>query len=774
MLQVLCSPANEVSAQEDPGWPQVLSNDRGKMTVHQPQVDIWENYLRLEARVAVVVTPTGWDQPVLGALTITAETQTDHESRTVLVYNKEVVAARYPALDSTNSSEITYLVESLMTQTPQLYSLDRILANVEQAQVEVRSTEVAMDPPQIFASTSPAVLVMFDGSPIFGPVENTELRFAVNTNWDVMLDPGDSTYYLLHDSTWLRASDYQGPYIIANSLPSEFSKIPDTDNWVHLKEHGSGDGLTSDKVPVVLVATKPSELIVCDGDPYLDKIEGTTIWWVSNTDSDLFLYGQDHNYYFLVSGRWFRAGTLDGPWSSVVNDLPEGFASIPEDHPRSNVLVSIPSTVQANEAVLQAQIPQQATVDRDSVSIDVAYQGEPEFEPIETTELYYATNTPYTVILSGSSYYCCHDGVWFIAGSSHGPWVVCDHIPTSIYSIPPSCPAHHVTYVYVYNTSPNVVVFGYTSGYYGMYVSNGCVVYGTGYYYPPYVYWGPYYPIYYPYHYTFGTAAYYNPYRGTYVRGAAVYGPYGGYGRGAAYNPHTGTYARGASSWGPYGGNTVAAAHNPYTGGRAATRQSHNSYSHWGESVVSRGDKWAHTGHYTDSRGTIAGYETSEGGRGLAVAGDRGRGVITKGPDQDLYVGKDGGVYKRGERGWSHYDDGDWNSVKNPNRERQAPGDRAYAARGKADQERLGEVKDRTSQSQRELSQDQKKKTRQRSGEGQKKRDRSSISSSDKFRDLERNAKARERGNKRVKENKSRQSKGSSTRATPRGRGRRR
>jgi hypothetical protein len=133
MLQLLCGPANGVDTLEDPGWPQELSNDRGKMTVHQPQVDNWENFLRLEARVAVVVTPTGWDQPVLGALTITVETQTDHESRTVLVYNKEIVAARYPALDSTNSSEITELVESLMTKIPQLYSLDRILANMEQA-----------------------------------------------------------------------------------------------------------------------------------------------------------------------------------------------------------------------------------------------------------------------------------------------------------------------------------------------------------------------------------------------------------------------------------------------------------------------------------------------------------------------------------------------------------------------------------------------------------------------------------------------------------------
>ena len=94
-----------ISAQEDPGWPQEMSNELGTMIVHQPQVDKWEDYLKLEARVAVVVTPTGWDQPVLGALRISAETQTDHESRTVLVHDKKVIDARYPALDSARSAD---------------------------------------------------------------------------------------------------------------------------------------------------------------------------------------------------------------------------------------------------------------------------------------------------------------------------------------------------------------------------------------------------------------------------------------------------------------------------------------------------------------------------------------------------------------------------------------------------------------------------------------------------------------------------------------------
>ena len=61
-------------------------------------------------------------------------------------------------------------------------------------------------------------------------------------------------------------------------------------------------------------------------------------------------------------------------------------------------------------------------------------------------------------------------------------------------------------------------------------VAWGCAVWGTGYYYPPYVYYGGFYPAYYPHYPTYGYHASYNPWTGTYSRGVAAYGPYGGAG----------------------------------------------------------------------------------------------------------------------------------------------------------------------------------------------------------------------------------------------------
>jgi hypothetical protein len=83
----------------------------------------------------------------------------------------------------------------------------------------------------------------------------------------------------------------------------------------------------------------------------------------------------------------------------------------------------------------------------------------------------------------------------------------------------------------------------------------------------------------------------------------------------------------------------------------------------WGSSVVTKGDKWAQTGHYTDSRGTVAGARTSEGGRVVAGNGKNGSGFVGQGGGGDVYAAKDGNVYKRTDNGWQQYENGGWNSV---------------------------------------------------------------------------------------------------------------
>ena len=55
----------------------------------------------------------------------------------------------------------------------------------------------------------------------------------------------------------------------------------------------------------------------------------------------IFLDPTSNSYYVLVSGRWFRAGQVAGPWSYVPGEqLPADFARIPPDDPKAAALAS--------------------------------------------------------------------------------------------------------------------------------------------------------------------------------------------------------------------------------------------------------------------------------------------------------------------------------------------------------------------------------------------------------------------------------------------------
>jgi len=650
-------------------WPRQYSNETGAtLVMYQPQITEWQDTRRVSARTAIAFSESGAEQPSLGTFEIEADTEVDLETRLVRMSGVEIVGHRFPSLDDQQGQQLLSKLGELMPSEELVISLDKVLANLERGENADKSVETKTTPPEVFVSRKPAVLVLIDGEPIWSPIEDSALQFVVNTNWDLFHLESKSTHYLRHEDAWWKAPTLKGPWSPAGKLPKSFKKLPKSDpNWQVVRDSLPGRKIKQGDVPEVYLSEAPAELIVTVGEPELSIAAGNALLWVTNTESDLFLYGPKGTFYYLVSGRWFRAKSLDGPWQFATHDLPEEFSQIPVDHVMADVRASIPGTPEAREAVLLAQIPETARVERDEVTAEVSYVGEPEFAAIEGTSMHYAVNTPNDVIRVGDLYLLCYQGVWFSSSSANGPWRVTDSVPNEIYEMPVSSPVYHTSYVHVYGYTPGYVTFGYTSGYMGVYMSFGCVVYGTGWYYNPYSYYGPYYPypIYYGYPYSYGAGAYYNRYTGTYGRGASVYGPYGGAGAARAYNPATGTYARGAVASGPYNAGGWAEAYNPRTGTYANTRQGANAYSSWGSSSVQRGNDWARSARYSDGRGTVAGVATSEGGRAVAARGQRGGSVARTGGG-DLYAGKDGSVYRRGEEGWQRHANGDWKPVDGP------------------------------------------------------------------------------------------------------------
>ncbi len=673
---------------EDPGWPRLYTHAGHRVMVYQPQIESWENWTNLSARAVVAVTPVGTNagDAFFGVLQLELTTSIDFGSRTVLLKRRRPAEVRFPDVDSGEAAKLVAIVkEALPDKRAMLYSLDRLLAAFEFSREPRRAVEVNLEAPPILYCESPAILVMFRGEPEFQPVKDTDLLYASNTNWDLFLDTASSRYFLLNEDTWLTAADItRGPWAPVSDLPIGFWKLPKDENWEEVREQ-LRDRKT-ESVPVVFVTRMPAELIVTEGEPVYEQIPGTHLLYVSNTDSDLFLHAPEKRHYYLAAGRWFRSETVDGPWSRATADLPADFARIPRGHPRDRVLVSVPGTEQAEDAIFLATIPRKATVRRKDATVEVAYDGAPSFVPIDGTKVDYAVNTPYDVFRVKDTFYCCYQGIWFVSSSPTGSWEVSGAVPEEIYAIPPSSPVHNVTYVRVYESTPETVVVGHTSGYVGAYVAYGALLFGAGHYLYDNDSHGQYH--YREHFFSYGCRARYSYYDGGYYRSARHNGPYGGAGRWSAYDPRTGAYARAAHLYGPRSGAYAREAYTPYSDRYSGSVTAGDCYGSWGRTVIASDDAWAQAGQRPGPRGAIAGLEISEAAKGTPGEGPHGNDFsVVKSRDGDLYVGRDGNVYRKKDGEWQRRRGGSWEPASpsaslagEPRRESRPDRDRSEAS----------------------------------------------------------------------------------------------
>jgi len=501
----------------DVAWPrEAKAADGTVITVYQPQVERWAEG-NLSGRAAVSVKRPGEKEPHYGVIELSARTEIDKASDVATLSSLRITKSSFPGMSPEDAEKHLATLRASVTRQSWPVSAQALQANLAIAQARSqKGLPVKNDPPQILFRTAPSMLVVVDGDPTLREVKDAPgLTRVINTTALILLEKSSGTYYLRALGRWWESKTVApgewkaGPLMLASldkareALDKQFDPLEgkDTDGKPLFEP-----GVT----PQIIVATKPTELLQSKGEPKLSPIPRTELLYVANSRNDIFLVLGAQTYYVLISGRWFTAKALAGPWSFVPGkSLPADFAKIPADHPMADVLASVPGTTQAREAAIANQIPQTATVQRDVQPSPVAYDGgEPQWKPIDGTPLSYAPNTAAPVIrVDPKSYYMVQNAVWFSASAPPGPFAVATAVPAVIYSIPPSSPVHYVTYVRVYSSTPSTVFVGYTSGYYGTVMStDGVVVYGTGYPYPVYVgtYWYP--PPYYTYGYGAGFA----------------------------------------------------------------------------------------------------------------------------------------------------------------------------------------------------------------------------------------------------------------------------
>ena len=219
-----------------------------------------------------------------------------------------------------------------------MIALDRVLANVDKSQIIPKNVEgVKADPPAIFYSTTPAILVNIDGDPIWSPIKDNDLKFAVNTNWDLFQHEPTKTFYLRNEQTLAQGDRRQRALDAGRQAARRASRsCRADDNWKDVKAALPGKQLSDARAEGVREhdagrddpAARRAELPagrrarpICSG--------------CSNTESDVFRLGKTGPVYYLVAGRWFSAPDFTGPWTFATPTLPAG---LQEDSARASAL----------------------------------------------------------------------------------------------------------------------------------------------------------------------------------------------------------------------------------------------------------------------------------------------------------------------------------------------------------------------------------------------------------------------------------------------------
>lgn len=511
---------------EEHGWPQQIDGDKGtSVIVYQPQIEEFTGNL-LSGRAAVSVSsPATNNVPAFGAIWFDARIDTDRETRTAVIRSIDVADVRFADASDTQKASLATLLEKQVESSHLTISVDQLLADLDASNVGTEASQLQHTPPKIMLSTEPALLVQIDGEPVFRAIDGSRYERVINSPF-LIARGGKDLYLYIGSNAWYSATEFDGPWARARNVPADVSK---------LVEPSEDDDALVDDVRII-ISQEPTELIVADGEPSWAPVEGMDLLYMQNTDSNVFLELSTQKYYVLLSGRWYLGEGIVGElqWSHVPNDeLPGAFADIPEESVNGAILSQVAGTEQARDAILDNTIPQTAAIDRSDTSFSVDYDGEPEFAPVEDIKVEYAQNTSAAVFKYGNQYYACDDGVWYVAITPIGEWRVATEVPDAIYKIPASNPHHNVTYVKVYDVTPEVVYVGYTPGYYGSYYYRGAVVYGSGYYYNPW-----YGPHYYPRYPTWGFHMTYNPWYGW------------GFGVSWTNGPFRFTFSSGGSWWG--------------------------------------------------------------------------------------------------------------------------------------------------------------------------------------------------------------------------------
>ena len=659
--------AFQLHAEELEKWPRDVKVSSGFIAIYQPQIESLEGNI-LKGRAAIAFHASGNDTPVFGAAWFTAQVNIGRENRLVHYETLGITETRFPDENKQLGKEFSEAIQKGVKKKNLTSSLDELttaLAAVKQEQKQAASLN--NDPPDIIYMEKPALLIVINGKTVLQKIEKSDYQAVVNTPYPLFFESKSEKWFLnAADNVWYSAKKVEGPWTYTEEVPGTLVKMVASraaEKKEGMSTEKSKDTITAENAPAIVVVHNPTELLVSSGKAEFAPLTDDLLF-MSNTDSNIFMDVKSQKYYVIISGRWYKADSMDSRWHFVAADkLPKTFGKIPETSTHADIRAFIAGTDEAKEALMDAQIPQTATVKKGKVDIKVSYDGKPEFEAIAGTDLAFAVNCSETVIKAARQFYLVKDAVWYISDSANGPWQVSDHAPAGIAKVPPSSPVYNTKYVYVYDSTPDVVYVGYTPGYAGSYIYGPTIVYGTGYYYSPWI--TPYY--YYPRPVTWGFSVSYNPWTGWGFGMSWSQGPFHvGFYTGGGYH---GSYWGGHRYFGPRGYRT---SYNNIHIDNVNINRSRNVTNISNRTNIYRNSSQRATIQNTINSRSISQSErqnmqnklaANKGGAALSAAGGAALGaaaVNSSSRANNVMVDKSGNVLRNSNGQWQERNNGKW------------------------------------------------------------------------------------------------------------------
>jgi len=206
--------------------------------------------------------------------------------------------------------------------------------------------------PKIFYSTLPSEVILFDGKPQWANILQTQLLYATNTDSPVFLHTTTNEYYYLAAGRWFRSKNLEGNWSFASlDLPADFANIPLSSPASAILSSVPGteeakDAVLIAQIPTVMeVDTKAAAAqakVSYTGDPKFAPIEGTTLYYATNTPDKVIQVGDV--YYLCLQGVWFMSANPQGPWTTA-SSVPQAIYTIPPSSPVYNVTYVTQTTV---------------------------------------------------------------------------------------------------------------------------------------------------------------------------------------------------------------------------------------------------------------------------------------------------------------------------------------------------------------------------------------------------------------------------------------------